>query len=164
MSLSVNLHRVLCRSGMDDGILFEPNVVRLRQARRLVASGMAPRELDRYRAHLRADVVRYLGRLAETPNEFFAHTSGYALDFSAPILIVDSRYTPGCLSESCWISRMDIKAQEWTIHSSIVPRHGSATSRKPPLLGRSWLTGCHSVSLLICLPVVKSLGTNVTFL
>ncbi|TCD60834.1 hypothetical protein EIP91_009423 [Steccherinum ochraceum] len=60
-------------SGMNEGILFETNPLRLRQARRLVALGIGPRELDKYRSQLRTHVVSYLGRLLEDPDEYRRH-------------------------------------------------------------------------------------------
>ena len=58
---------------MEDGIVFEPNPARLRQARRLVSSGVSPRELDGYRPQLRAHVVNFLGQLLESPKSFARH-------------------------------------------------------------------------------------------
>lgn len=58
---------------MDGGILYEEDVVRLRQARRLVSTGVGPRELEKYRPQLRANIVTFLGHLLETPEEFIEH-------------------------------------------------------------------------------------------
>ena len=58
---------------MDEGILFETDPQRLRQARRLVAACVGPRELDKYRPQLRAHVVSFLGRVLENPREYGQH-------------------------------------------------------------------------------------------
>ena len=58
---------------MTDGILFEKDVGRLRQARKLVASGIGPRELDKFRPHLKVHVVSFLGRLLQKPEKFLDH-------------------------------------------------------------------------------------------
>ena len=58
---------------MDDGILFECNTSRLRQARRLVASGISTRELESYHAQLHAHTVAFLNKLLSNPGGFLDH-------------------------------------------------------------------------------------------
>ena len=62
---------------MDDGILFESNVSRLRQARKLVASGISSRELEGYRLQLEGHIVTFLGRLLQKPRQFLDHIREY---------------------------------------------------------------------------------------
>lgn len=58
---------------MDDGILFQSDPARLRQARRLVASGVAPRELSNFRPQLEAHILSFLNQLATSPEDFREH-------------------------------------------------------------------------------------------
>ena len=58
---------------MDEGILFETNGGRLRQGRKLVASGTGPRELEKFRPQLQSHIVSFLGRLLQHPDRFLKH-------------------------------------------------------------------------------------------
>ncbi|KAH8103831.1 cytochrome P450 [Cristinia sonorae] len=62
---------LLC--GMDGGVLFETNPVKLRQARRLVATGVSSRELDIYRPQLRTHIAKMLEKFLHTPDKFLDH-------------------------------------------------------------------------------------------
>lgn len=62
---------------MVDGIVFETNPARLRHARKMVASGIGPRELDKFRPRLRAHVIQFLGKLLHKPDKFLDHIREY---------------------------------------------------------------------------------------
>ncbi|TCD68006.1 hypothetical protein EIP91_011675 [Steccherinum ochraceum] len=59
--------------GLDDGIIFQPQPSRLREGRKLLASGLQPRELEAFRPVIQAAVVRFLSLLLKEPKDFLSH-------------------------------------------------------------------------------------------
>ena len=64
---------------MTGGVLYETDAVRLRQARRLVATGVSPREMDKYRLQLQTHIVSCMGNLLRKPNDFLSHLREYGV-------------------------------------------------------------------------------------
>ncbi|TCD68003.1 hypothetical protein EIP91_011672 [Steccherinum ochraceum] len=60
-------------SGMDEGVLFQTHTARLRQGRKLLASGLNPRELEAYEPTMNEAATRFLADLIQDPENFLSH-------------------------------------------------------------------------------------------
>ena len=58
---------------MDEGVLFQKHPGRLRQGRRILASGLLPKQLQAYLPTVHNAATRFLGDLIEDPKNFLSH-------------------------------------------------------------------------------------------
>ncbi|TCD60372.1 hypothetical protein EIP91_010263 [Steccherinum ochraceum] len=66
-------------AGIDNGVTFEPDPARQRLARRLVATGVGPVEITKYKGRLREHVTKFLGHLLRTPDKFLDHIRDFPI-------------------------------------------------------------------------------------
>ncbi|KAH8100255.1 cytochrome P450 [Cristinia sonorae] len=71
--------------GLDEGVLFQTHNGRLRQARRLLALGLQPRELEAYQTSMQHATIRFLADLLRDPANFLSHIHGVPTDVSLEI-------------------------------------------------------------------------------
>ncbi|OBZ68830.1 O-methylsterigmatocystin oxidoreductase [Grifola frondosa] len=60
-------------AGMDRGVLFENDPIRLRQSRKMLNIILSPRKLENYRSVMEKYVVQFLNNLLESPERFSEH-------------------------------------------------------------------------------------------
>ena len=58
---------------MNEGVLFQTHPARLRQGRKLLASGLSPRELEAYVPTMNEAATRFLADLIKDPENFMAY-------------------------------------------------------------------------------------------
>ena len=64
---------------MDEGVLFQTHPGRLRQGRRLLASGLQPKELEAYQPTIQDAATRLLADLVRDSTRFLAHIERSAI-------------------------------------------------------------------------------------